>query len=136
MGKHITERAASVVEESTKTLKSKPEKLPGPSTNPATNLIIADIVIRGAGRIVRNSLHKGVLRTRYSRDKATNIVENRSVVNTLALYGVSKLATRSLPGAVLVGSGLLVKTLFDRSQSRRAARKAGDKTMDELAEEN
>ena len=78
----------------------KPDALPGPSTNPATNLLIADIVMRGVSRAVRKSLHKSVLRTGYSRDKAKEIVEDRSVVRTLALYGATRFATRSTPGAL------------------------------------
>ena len=137
MSQHITETAADAIETEVQSLKSaqKPDKLPGPSTNPATNLLIADIAMRGVGRIVRNSLHKGVLRTRYSQDKAKAIVENRSVINTLAVYGVTKLATRSVPGALLVGGGLLVKTLYDRGKSRMEARRAGDDTMDDFAGE-
>ena len=101
----------------------KPDALPGPSTNPATNLLIADIVMRGVGRAVRKSLHKSVLRTGYSRDKAKEIVEDRSVVRTLALYGATRFATRSTPGALLVGGGLLVKSLYDRGVSRREAKR-------------
>jgi hypothetical protein len=34
-----------------------------------------------------------------------------------------------VPGALLVGGGLLAKTLFDRSISRRKARRRGDKQL-------
>lgn len=140
MSEHITDTAAEAIEPEAQdvvdNVRTKPDALPGPSTNPATNLIIADIVMRGVGRIVRNSLHKGVLRTRYSRDKAKNIVENRSAVQTLAIYGITKIATRSVPGALLVGGGLVAKTLYDRGQSRRVAKKRGDEQLDKMAEEN
>ena len=139
MSEHITDKAAAAIEPEAQAVvdkvRTKPDALPGPSTNPATNLIIADIAMRGIGRLVRNSLHKGVLRTRYSRDKAKDIVENRSAVQTLAIYGITKVATRSVPGALLVGSGLLVKTLFDRGLSRREAKRRGDKQLDKMAEE-
>jgi hypothetical protein len=42
---------------------------------------------------------------------------------------VARVATRSVPGALLVGGGLLAKTLYDRSISRRKARRRGDKTL-------
>ncbi len=64
---------------------------------------------------------------------AKDAVDNRSMVSTLVSYGVTKVATRSVPGAVLVGGGLLAKTLFDRSQSRRAAKNAGDAAIRETA---
>ena len=137
MTQHVTESAADAIEPEVQSLKSqqKPDKLPGPSTNPATNLLIADIAMRGVGRIVRTSLHKGVLRTRYSQDKASAIVENRSIVSTLAIYGITKLATRSVPGALLVGGGLIAKTLYDRGKSRVQSKRSGDATIDEMAEE-
>ena len=137
MTKHITEIAADKVESQAMQLQGspKPNKLPGPSTNPATNLIIADIAIRAIGRVVRRSLHKGVLRTRYSRDLASDIVENRSIATTLAIYGITKVATRSVPGALLVSTGLIAKTVYDRSLSRSAARSAGDAVMEQFAKE-
>lgn len=133
---HVTETIADEIEDAPaalRTQRAKPNALPGPSTNPATNLLIADIAMRGIGRIVRHSLQKGVLRTRYDREKASEIVENRSIVSTLAIYGVTKLATRSVPGALLVSGGLLAKTLYDRSKSRVRARHEGDKTLNKVA---
>lgn len=137
MTKHITEIAADKVESQAIQLQGspKPNKLPGPSTNPATNLIIADIALRAIGRLARNSLHKGVLRTRYDRELASEIVENRSIATTLVIYGITKVATRSVPGALLVSAGLIAKTVFDRSQSRSMARSAGDAVMEQFAKE-
>lgn len=135
---HVTETIADTIDEAPQKLqekRGKPNKLPGPSTNPATNLLIADIAMRGVGRIVRHSLQKGVLRTRYDRDKARDIVDNRSIVSALAIYGVTKLATRSVPGALLVGGGLLAKTLYDRSKSRVVSRRKGEKVIDRIAED-
>lgn len=104
-------------------------KVPGPSPNPATNLIIQDIILRSAGRLTRMTLEKAMLGRRYGSQFAKEAIENRSIVQTLAAYGVTKIATRSVPGAALVGSGLLIKTLFDRSQSKRKAQRAGDKAL-------
>jgi hypothetical protein len=36
---------------------------------------------------------------------------------------MTRLATRSVPGFLLVSTGLAAKTLFDRSQDRRKARR-------------
>lgn len=107
----------------------------GPSTNPSTNLIIHDIALRSVGRLVRLTLEKGLLSRRYERTQAKAMVENRSLINVIAAYGATRIATRSLPGAAVVGGGLLVKALYDRSKSRRAARRAGDKALAEQAEE-
>ncbi len=98
----------------------------GPSTDPATNLLIADLVIRGITRITRKTMHKGILRKSYSPQKAEQLSEARSIVSTLALYGMSRIATKSVPGALLVSGGLLAKTLYDRGKSKRLVKEPGE----------
>src|SRR6476659_8302025 len=89
------------------------DMLLGPSTNPATNLIIQDIAMRAGGRLMRHTFEKGMLRGRYGGSGAKAIVENRSLANTLVSGLLARAATRSLPGAVIVGGGLIIKTLYD-----------------------
>ncbi|MFN6935161.1 MAG: hypothetical protein ACK4NZ_08420, partial [Tsuneonella sp.] len=112
----------------------EPADVPGPSFNAATNLIIHDVAMRAGGRLIRHAFEKGMLRGRYGGAGAKAIVENRSLVQTLVTSVMARYATRSLPGALLVGSGLVAKTLYDRSQSKRAARRAGDKSIKKMAD--
>ena len=44
----------------------------GPSTNPATNLVIQDVAMRAGGRLMRHTLEKGLLRGRYGGSGATH----------------------------------------------------------------
>ena len=110
--------------------------VPGPSPNPSTNLVIHDIALRSVGRLSRMTVEKALLGRRYGSQFAKDAVENRSLIHTLAAYGVTKFATKSVPGFALVTTGLLAKTLFDRSQSRRNARKAGEKSLRKQARED
>ena len=98
-------------------------EVPGPSTNPATNLLILDIAMRGASLIAGRLIEKGTLRTRYTAEKAADIVKGRSMAQTLVATGAARIATRSVPGLLLVAGGLFAKAAFDRSQSRRKARR-------------
>ena len=107
----------------------------GPSTNPATNLIIQDVALRAGGRLIRHTFEKGLLRGRYGGSGAKAIVENRSLAQTLVSGLIARYATRSLPGAVLVGGGLVVKTLYDRGRSKRQAKRSGDETLKKMAED-
>lgn len=132
MAKHITDLGAKGVSSGRKSRGG----VPGPSTNPQTNALIHEIVLRSVGRVARKSVEKGLLARRYGFEVAKDAVDNRSIVSTLLSYGVTKVATRSVPGAVLVGGGLLAKTLFDRSQSRRAAKRAGDAAIRETAQDD
>lgn len=106
----------------------------GPSTNPATNLIIQDIAMRAGGRLMRHAFEKGLLRGRYGGAGAKAIVENRSLMHTMIGSVLARYATRSVPGAVLVGGGLIAKTLFDRGRSKRSSRRAGDKALKKMAD--
>lgn len=107
----------------------------GPSTNPATNLIIQDIALRAGGRLVRHTLEKGMLRGRYGGTGAKAIVENRSLLQTMLGSMLARYATRSVPGAVLIGGGLIAKTLYDRGRSKRLSRRAGDRALKKMAED-
>ena len=126
---HLTDRAADALEQATDPNPGVPDPVPGPSTNPATNLLINEIMLRSVGRISRQTVEKMLLGRQYGKQFAKEAVENRSIVHTLAAYGVTKVATRSVPGALAVGAGLALKVLFDRSQSRRTARRKGDRTL-------
>jgi hypothetical protein len=131
----ITDKGARGVSKAITATTGNRTEVPGPSSNPATNLIIHDILLRASGRLVRHTVEKGLLANRYGGKSAKAIVENRSLGQALFGALVARLATRSLPGAVVVGGGLIAKTLFDRSQSKRTARRSGDKTLKQMAED-
>jgi len=106
--------------------------VPGPSPDPASNLIMADIAIRAGTYILRDVVEKSMLKGRYSPNVAKKILNNRSKGQNLAAFAAAKVATRSVPGAAVVGSGILLKALFDLSQKRRA-RLRGRKALAEQA---
>lgn len=105
----------------------------GPSPNPMTNLLIADIAIRGGGRLLRQVIERSLLGVRYTPEKARDIVKGRSMVQTLVGTAVARVATRSVPGALIVGGGMLAKTLYDRTRDRREAAAEGAREVEEQA---
>ena len=113
----------------------KSGEVPGPSSNPATNLLIMDIAIRGASLLAARGIETAALRLRYHRDRAGDIVEGRSMIATLTATGAARVATRSVPGLLLVTGGLLAKTLLDRSLRPREARRRGDRQLAAQAEQ-
>lgn len=91
-----------------------------PSPNPATNLIIADILVRGVSTLVRKSVEKKVAKASLEDEAdAQNMLDSKTLLTTLGLYGASKLATRSPAGLGVVAGGLLIKTLYDRGKARQ-----------------
>ena len=109
-------------------------KAEGPSPNPMTNLLIADLALRGGGQLLRHAVERGMLGAKYDKEKARNLVKGRTMAQTLIGTAVARIATRSVPGAILVGGGLLAKTLFDRRQGKAKARRDGTLAIAEQAE--
>lgn len=97
--------------------------VPPPSPNPMTNLIIADLILGGGGRLLRNMVERNVLKTKYPPDTAKSIVSGRGMAQTLISTAVARVATRSVPGAIIVGGGLIAKALYDRRKGAEAKEK-------------
>ena len=94
--------------------------VPAPKGNPATNLLIADIIISGASTLLRKNIDKKVEQAKSEEnDNAPDVVDGRTLITTLGLYGASKLATRSARGLAMVTGGLVLKTLYDRGKARQ-----------------
>lgn len=113
--------------------KSAAGAAPAPSPNPMTNILIADIALRGGGRLLRHAVERGVLGVKYTPEKARDIVKGRSMAQTLVGTAVARLATRSVPGAIIVGGGLLAKALYDRRKDAQAAKIEGEAKVAEQA---
>lgn len=101
-----------------------PGGLPLPSPIAGTNLVIADIVLRAAGGLLRNRMEKGLLIASYDKAKAEKLVDGRSVATSVALWGASRIATRSPVGLAVVAGGLAAKVLYDRGKRLEAKRRA------------
>lgn len=111
-----------------------PDGFIGPSPNPKTNLLLADLALRGGGMLVRQAIERGLLGRRYAPDKARKILKGRTIAESAVGAAITKLATRSVPGAILVGGGLLAKTLYDRRKGKRAEAE-GEQTLTQMAED-
>jgi len=108
-------------------------RIPGPSNNPATNLLIIDVAVRSLSLLAGRSMERALLRTRYQQDKAADIVKGRPLIQSMAATGAARMATRSVPGLLAVTGGLLVKAVFDRSFGRREAMRRGELQLAEQA---
>ena len=104
-----------------------------PSPEATTNLLIADIIMRSGSELFRRDVERRVARGSATNDQAAQeLLDGRTLIRSFALYGASKLATRSPLGLGLVAGGLALKTLYDLGKARqqreaRAARKTPDK---------
>lgn len=123
----------TAAQETTRQAEEGADDFIGPSPNPKTNLILADIALRGGGMLVRQAIERGLLGKKYAPEKASKILKGRTMAETAVGTAIAKLATKSVPGAILVGGGLLAKTLYDRRKGKRAAAK-GEMALEEMTE--
>jgi hypothetical protein len=98
--------------------------LPLPSPSAATNLVIADIVMRAASGLLRKRMEKGMLVKSYDSARAEKLVDGRGVAATVALWGASRLATRSPIGLAVIAGGLAAKVLYDRGKQIQTDRRS------------
>lgn len=133
MVKHVAGFGAKAVAKARAKTPGSTEGMPGPTENPATNLMMADVAIRAGSYLARRAIERGILRGRYGDNTAKQIIRNKSLGQSLLSFGLAKLAIRNVPGAVIVGGGAIAKTLYDRRQSKRRQRHEGDRELIEQA---
>ena len=83
--------------------------------------MLGDIVLRNAGQLFHDTLHKRMVVSKYDPDKARESMDGRTVLTSVALYGASRLAARSTAGLAVVAGGLVLKALYDRGKARQLA---------------
>ena len=104
-------------------------KVPPASPNPMTNVILTDLLLRTGGQLMRRAIEHALLQTQYDKTSAKRIINGRTLKQTMISTAVARMATRSVPGAIVVGGGILAKMLYDRSQGQHAARREGEKDV-------
>lgn len=133
-GARLTSKGGGVVRKALGGAKRGVKKVPGPSTNPATNLLVADIGLRVASRLFRRTVEKGLVQLKFPPEKASEVIEGRSLGQTLISAGLARVATRSIPGALLVTGGIIAKSILDRSLSRRESNRRGTRELEKQAD--
>ncbi len=106
--------------------------LPLPSPEASTNLVIADIVLRAAGGMLRERLEKGLIVGQHGdTTEAHRLVDKRGVAASAMLWGASRLARRSPLGLAVVAGGLAAKVFYDRGKRLGSKGKASQPGEDE-----
>lgn len=81
----------------------------------AADRILGTLVRKGGGKLIDTAVSRLLPDKPVPKSPGSNML--RGVAGALAM----RLATRSVPGAIVVASGALAKTLYDRRKARRAA---------------
>ena len=114
--------------------RGEPVTATGPSPNPASNLIMANAIVRTGSILLRKAVDKRLLRGRYGKDTAEAAADNRGLGSTLTSLALAKMATKSSTGAVVVTGGMLAKTLYDRRQAQKARAKGDAQILEDAAD--
>lgn len=80
----------------------------------AGNRILAGIVRQGGGRLLNTAIAKVLPDEPVKAGKRGNLLTG--IAGAVAM----RVATRSVPGAIVVGSGLIAKKLYDRRRAVKA----------------
>ena len=134
MAKARKGKVEKAVDDGVAEAKAKLDQVEGPSPNPMTNLVLTDLLLRGGGQLLRHAVEGALLTTKFDKRKAKKIITGRSMTQTLVSTAIARVATRSVPGMILVGGGAIAKLLYDRNQDKRAARREGEKAIAERVE--
>ena len=96
--------------------------------SPLVTMVAADLALRVGDRLLRHGVERGLLKGAPAPSgKVIHGPDFRStVIGTVA----AAVARRSVPGAILVGGGLIAKALRDRHRARQAEAKAAKAEQD------
>ena len=110
-----------------------PDSPPDPVT-PLTRTILAGIAMRAGSTLLKRSVDRGILgaapealksAARAAGAKAAETAAKapkakRGLGSRLLTAAATRIATRSVPGAIIVGGALLAKTLHNHRKNRKA----------------
>ena len=96
----------------------------------AAHSIIAAVALRTGNALLKQSVERGILARAPGVVKAAATAAagikvpkagrpKRSLATKLAMAAATRIATRSVPGAIMVGGALLAKTLYDRKRAKK-----------------
>ncbi len=79
----------------------------------AANRILAEIARKGGGKLLNSAVGKALPGDAAAKPGRKTLLGG--IAGALAV----RVATRSVPGAIVVGGGILAKTLYDRRRARK-----------------
>lgn len=85
--------------------------------HPLLRLLLADAVVQNGSRLLRRKASQRLLTDPVAEPEQPTPLPKR-----LATLAAMRVATRSWPGAAIVGAGMLAHTLYKRGKVRRTER--------------
>ncbi|MEO5706709.1 MAG: hypothetical protein ABIT10_12405 [Alteraurantiacibacter sp.] len=97
----------------------QPDQQDQPKRNPLLRALTADLALRAGSYALRHAVSSGLVRGKA----AAAVPDHPPAMSTRVLTAAaSAVATRSVPGALLVATGILARTLYRRGKTRQEER--------------
>ena len=101
-----------------------------PAAETVAQSLFAAVALRTGHALLRQSVERGILGRAPGVVKAAATAAagiklpkaarpKRSLAAKLAMAAATRIATRSVPGAIVIGGAMLAKTLYDRKRSKK-----------------
>lgn len=87
----------------------------------ADNKLLAEIARRGGGRLLNAAVDK-VLPVAAATEAADGAPPRKSFLRGIAGALAVRIASRSVPGAIVIGGSLIAKRLYDRRHAKDGAK--------------
>lgn len=99
---------------------------------PLANPLVAEIAITLAAALLRNGVVKLLERGHVVQTKEDRDLLKTSPARRIAALGARKVATRSVPGALLVGAGIMAQGLLRHRKASKTAAKLAPPVKDKV----
>ncbi|WP_374526786.1 hypothetical protein [Novosphingobium sp.] len=90
----------------------------------ADNKLLAEIARKGGGKLLNAAIDKVLPVAAAVAEEGTAPKKKKTLIGGIAGAMAVRFATRSVPGAIVVGGSLLAKRLYDRRHAAKTAAKA------------
>ena len=107
-------KAADAKDDAATDLAATSEK---PELSAIATLIVADLAVRAGDRLVRRGIERGLLGGKPAQ--TGRVIRGRTLKETVIGTVLAEIARRSVPGAIVVGGGLIAQALRDRRRARQ-----------------
>jgi len=94
----------------------KPNDIAESAATSVATIVLADVALRAGSALVRRGIEHGLLHGKPA--PGGRVVHGLTVKETVVGTVLAAVARRSVPGAILVGGGLIAKMLIDHYRAK------------------
>lgn len=98
------------------------------AATPVVSLVLADAALRAGETLVRRGIERGLLKGQKA--PTGRVIRGRTVTETIIGTVLVHVARRSVPGAIVIGCGMVARSVINHRRARAA--KAAETRPDKI----